>query len=371
MKSLAIDLSSLDDNFSGLERFALEISKNIIAQNSKYKIYLIFKNKVHKDFLNIDKSKFESIVYNSKSRLVFVEFIIPKIIRKYKFDYIYFPAFPPSILLRKKAKTKIITMIHDLVAWDVPETMTLHSKIFFKISIKRALKTSCHITTNSIFTMNRIIDKFKIDKNKVTIVSMGARSLKESSINLDDVLKKYNIKGDYYITVGTLEPRKNFIGLIGYFNKLEENDCELVVVGRLGWKNDELKARLTKNDKIKYLGFVSNDDLAALYKNAKSFLFFSKYEGFGIPIIESISNGVLPIASNIPTNYEILGENYPFIFDVNSFESFSEKMKVFVNFSEKDKNMILTNLNQKIEKIYTWEHNAKKFLSILDGYNVE
>lgn len=368
MKTVGIDLSSLDDNFSGIERFALELTKNIIQNNTKNKIFIIFKNKIHPSFLNLQNNLVSFIVKKSKSRIIFLEFLIPKIIKKYKFDYMFFPGFPPSIFLKKSSKTRIISTIHDLVAWDVPKTMTLKSKIYFKISIRRAIKISYKLTVTTNFVSSRLINILNVPKNKIIITPIGTNMM-EKLIN-KSILLKYNINNDFYLTVGTLEPRKNFVQLIDYYSRLPEPKNDLVIVGRLGWNNKDLNQLIINNPKIHYLGFVDDNDLCSLYHFATAFLFFSIYEGFGIPIIESITNHLLPIASNIPTNYEILGDDYPFIFKLNDFDSFEKAVKKLQKTSKEDLNDILNDKISLIFNKYSWQKSATAFLSIInEEYN--
>jgi glycosyltransferase involved in cell wall biosynthesis len=114
--------------------------------------------------------------------------------------------------------------------------------------------------------------------------------------------------GRYILWVGTIEPRKNLAGLIAAFRALEADDVTLVLVGPQGW-NEDLAARLgAGGGRIQALGFVTRDELYALYAGAAAFCYPSLREGFGLPVLEAMMAGTPVVTSSGTATEEVVGD---------------------------------------------------------------
>jgi len=147
------------------------------------------------------------------------------------------------------------------------------------------------------------------------------------------IKKKYNLPGKYFLSVGTLEPRKNVDHVIRTFLKVIKenniNDLGLVLVGAKGWDYDKIfheydNAQELK-DKIIITGRVPDEDLASLYSHAHSFYYMSLYEGFGLPPLEAMQCGVATVTSNTSSLPEVVG-NAGIMLNPNDVESLAETM---------------------------------------------
>ena len=235
---IAIDLTSLNDNFSGLERYALNISKNLIKQDLENEYILIFKNEVFKDFISIiDDNKVKYKVIKGKNKLFFNQIKLPLELYKITADKYLFLAFPSPLVFRKKG---IINAIHDLTAFLFPETMKRNSMIYFKCSIINAMKISETIITVSNASKFDILKKFT--PKKIVVINNGISDVFQN-FNFNDeinsnIKKKYYLNEDYILCLGTLEPRKNLILLLKAFSELKRDGTiseKLIIVGRNGW----------------------------------------------------------------------------------------------------------------------------------------
>jgi glycosyltransferase involved in cell wall biosynthesis len=135
--------------------------------------------------------------------------------------------------------------------------------------------------------------------------------------SIDVVRKKYGIPdGDYFLSLGALQPRKNFTRVISSFLQLVRQqptaDVNLVIVGEKAWKYEELLSSVTNlgelDDRLIFTGFIDDDDLSAVYSGAKAFIFVSLYEGFGLPVLEAMQCGTPVIASNVTAVPEVVGD---------------------------------------------------------------
>ncbi len=359
-KVVLIDLTSLDDNFSGIEHYALLITRELI-KNKQYHFHLLFKNKV--SYISEDELKQDNVSYKiiEGSRMKTLLFGIAKYVNKFKPDYALFLAFPPSLLWRPKKNTKVITMIHDMVAFDVPETMKFASRVYFKRSIKHALKISYEIITNSYFSKNRILfynKKFNPDKIHVTYCSSG---MTINKVPFEEIKAHYNLPDKYLLALSTVEPRKNFDRLIAWLDNIWDKNpdiYDLVIVGRKGWKVDKILENVRNINRIHFTGFVDEKDISSIYENSSCFIFPSIYEGFGVPILESIESNKLPLCSSIDVFKELLGDDYPFYFDYKSEEEFTSKLNEYLSYPANDAKTLLEKVTKRGEP-FKWDKAAK------------
>lgn len=363
---ILIDLTSLDDNFSGIERFALNISKNLIMQDSNNKYILVFKNKIHNDFQSIiDNSKIVAKVLKGKNKLIFNQIILPYNLYKIKADKYLFLAFPSPILFRRK---NIINTIHDLTAFLYPETMDYKSMLYFKYSIKNAVKISETILTVSKSSMDDIIDKFNVSNIYIIYngISEVFENFKYDKNTNEKIIKKYNLENDYFLSLCTVEPRKNIKLLLEAYSHIIKNNKKtnkLVLAGRRGWKFEEIISNIDKtiiDENVIFTGFIDEEELPYIYINASKFIFPSLYEGFGIPIIEAGYLQVPIIISDIKSSIEVTNKN-AIIFKNNNMNDLEDKLLI------ENSNKIFEKtikLKEHIKK-YKWENESIKLLDIL------
>lgn len=316
---ICIDLTSLAFNFSGIERYAMCISKELI-KNKDNDFILLFCNEVHPAYSELVKEKNIStkLLKAKNTKLAkFRLFQISNLFALYniKANVYVFLAFEPPVLFRHK---NIITTIHDLGFFEFPHMWHWYISLYGRIKMRAALKHSRNIIAVSRFTKSRLIKNFKYPANKIHVVynAVDERFIPGniSESRQIELKKKYNLSDQKFILcLGTIEPRKNIELLIDAYGELRDtNQIEksLVVVGRKGWKVDQLLKRLSEQarDDIRLTGFVDDYDLPDIYKLADFFVFPSLYEGFGIPPLEAISCGTQTIVSDISVFKEVLGQ---------------------------------------------------------------
>ncbi len=330
---IAIDLTSLADNFSGIERYAMSIAKELIEMDAEGKdtYILLFKRKIHPAFQQYKGRKniiFK--VFQGQNKLLFAQVRLPFHLYGIKADVFLFLAFQGPILFRRRG---IYNMIPDLVCWDCPQTMKKHMEWYFKLSILNALWASEGIITISKFTRRRIIEKLHYPKEKLTVAYCGISDVfmdyvkqQPGSGDMDvakkedalrnralDVRHKYHLPEQYLLCLATLEPRKNLAFLVeAYLELLKEGklNIPLVLAGRKGWKMDEFLEKVENEHKQKIIvtGFIEDEDLPYVYHMADCFIFPSIYEGFGMPPLEAMAVGTMTISSDAASLPEVLGK---------------------------------------------------------------
>lgn len=366
---ILIDLTALSDNFSGIERYALNISKEMILNDRNNDYIIIFKNEIHIEYKIFEAyENVEIKIIKGNNKLIFNQIILLYNLYKIKADKYVFLAFPSPILFRKKG---IINAIHDLTCWDYPETMKVHSRFYFKKSIKNVVKISEKIITVSEFSRKRIQDKF--GKKNIFVIYNGIsevfiKSINKEKTNVNSILEKYKLSKGYIMCLCTLEPRKNINLLIDVYVELrKENiiDYKLVLVGRKGWKVDNLLNGIEEEYRkdILVTGFVDDEDLPQIYKGAEMFVFPSLYEGFGIPVIEAMFMKVPVICSNTSAIPEVVASN-KLLFENNNKLDLKNKIITLINMNTNEINEVKEQGKMKANS-FKWDNEAIKLLNIL------
>ena len=216
---------------------------------------------------------------------------------------------------------KRITVIHDITPILFPEWHDRMSHIMHKLFLPKILKQADHIITNSYHTKADIVEYMDDTIDKITVSYPSILPSNEE----EKIKTNYPEKNEkYLLTVGTIEPRKNYVTLLRAFDKLctRNKDIQLRIVGYKGWKAKPFFKLLDQSsfqDRIVVEGYTSEDRLLSLYKNATAFVFPSLYEGFGLPLLEAMSHGLPIICSDIPTSKEICADAALY-FDKNSVD---------------------------------------------------
>lgn len=364
---ILIDLTSLADNFSGIERYAACISYEMILE-SQDKYILLFKGSVHPIFEEFrNNNRIELVVLSACKKLLFNQIRLPKEIYKFKADWYLFLAFPVPVLLFKK---NMISTIHDICCWDCPETMTRMSKWYFKISHRVALKKCRNIITISEFSKKRIKDRLNYPDNKILLIYCGiSDSFHTQNYGASEIKRikdKYKLPSNYILSLSTLEPRKNLKLLVDAYSELYNNnniDYELVLAGRKGWKMDNFLNGYSKTivSHIHFTGFIDDEDLPLVYSLADLFVFPSKYEGFGIPPLESMACGTPVISSDSSSMPEVLGDAAVY-FKSEDKESLKVKIEEFLR---NPINTCSICKGKERAKEFSWIEQANKLLTLL------
>jgi alpha-1,3-rhamnosyl/mannosyltransferase len=185
------------------------------------------------------------------------------------------------------------------------------------IAFRRAAQWADHVITISEFSKQEVAEAFGIDEARVTVVPLGYDAVLETPVAARDqeaVLSRYGLKRDYYLFVGTLQPRKNIRHIIEAHKQLPSavrKAHPVVIVGRYGWGDDGFLAELKAYEQAGYahwLNTVPGQDLPAILQAARAVVYPSLYEGFGLPVLEGFASRVPVITSNITALPEVAGD---------------------------------------------------------------
>ena len=225
-----------------------------------------------------------------------------------------------------------ISTVHDLLCFDIPPGFfdgILLKKT--KTCVENAIHFSKKIITVSEFSQKRICDKFHVSKDFVKLIPTKLGERVYSSTNPEkctDVLKKYQLAPqNYFIFCSSWWKNKNHLTLIKAFNKFAEknSDIKLILVGKHTGVLDSRPIEEFSSDRVIITGFVPDEELGILLKNALAFIHPSVYEGFGMPIIEAMANGIPVACSNVTSLPEVAGPA-ALLFDPFNVDSITQAM---------------------------------------------
>lgn len=372
---ILVDAKPLLSSLTGVGRYAYEISQAL--DKCKFNPYFNYgfisqeiilpkrQDKLHaKDLFRkktIDFLKkiftFFPVCLKTRARLVLKKINEYKL-RKHKFDIYFQPNFIP---LDINANFIIVT-IHDLAFIRYKE---FHPKdrieFFNKLFMKNIVKANKIITVSN-FIKQEIIDTLKIKSEDIEVIYNGYDEkvfYKRDEVSKTNLMNELNLKKEFILFVGSIEPRKNLKTLIKAYNLLDKNlqdKFDLVIVGAKGWENSEIHDLIKQNSNIKFLGYIDDESLATLYSAATVFVYPSVYEGFGIPPLEAMACGCPVILSDIEVFREIYDSKAIFF---DTLSEFDLKLKLTDLLNDKNEQIMLAECGLEFCKQFTWTKSAK------------
>lgn len=277
--------------------------------------------------------------------------------------------FSPTHYVPRFVRTPRVMAIMDTSYLLYPELFRpqdLHKLIHWTAYSTRV---ASRIITISDYSKRAIIKAYNVASNQVQVVYPGlVGTARKVTAMKDDVTKKYDISPQFILSVGTLQPRKNFTKLIEAFSQISDTKIDLVIVGKKGWLYEEiLQAPKTYGveGRVKFLEFVPDEDLPALYTNAACFVLPSLYEGFGLPVLEAMAHHCPVVISNVSSLPEIAG-NAALYIDPESVTSIKDGISLALSQkgTEKEKKRIAE--GDKRVKLFTWDKAAKDTIALLE-----
>jgi glycosyltransferase involved in cell wall biosynthesis len=224
----------------------------------------------------------------------------------------------PNFVLPPVARARTVVTVHDLSFMRVPTCAQPSLRRYLLRVAPQAVRRADLVLADSQSTRQDVIELMGVAPDRVDVVPAGVEP-RFRPINDPDILQqtrqRYNLGvGPLILSLGTLEPRKNFSGLMEAFAVLRERERiphRLVIAGGKGWLYEgifETAQRLNLGDAVHFAGFVADEDLPALYNTADLFAFPTRYEGFGLPVLEAMACGIPSVTANNSCMPELVGD---------------------------------------------------------------
>jgi glycosyltransferase involved in cell wall biosynthesis len=204
------------------------------------------------------------------------------------------------------ARKKQIVVIHDAATNAMPEAFTLTFRTWYKILMPLLWRQAQKVLTVSEFSRKELQRAYRISPKKMEVIAEGGEHILRLPPD-ESVLKKHGLKGKPYVfAVSSMAAQKNFKLILDTYCSLKNPPFEIAIAGGVNSRVFD-HAGVIGSNLIKWLGFVSDEELRALYENAMCFIFPSIYEGFGIPPLEAMHCGTPVLASSSASIPEVCG----------------------------------------------------------------
>ncbi len=283
---------------------------------------------------------------------------------------------PPDVLfvsahtipfLPIKKKVKVVVTVHDVGFKRFPE---LYKKIqywYHQLTMLKIKKRADVILTISEFSKSEIIELYHVDPKKIAVIMLGYDEKKYFPISSEEVINKDGLTKPYLFYIGRLEKKKNILNMIKAFAMAKKDypDLHLALAGAHGYGFEEMQElikELKVEDSVKILGYLQEQEAAAILGGAELMLFTTLYEGFGLPILEGMASGAPVLASDLPPHHEVGGEAAIYS-DPYDPEDMAEKIKMVLGNSELRQKLSVAGLEQV--KQFSWHKCARETLEIL------
>jgi len=313
---IGIDLTALWRRQTGIFRYAAEVAKHLLLlQETEPRIRYVFffACEIHPDFVAFQDA-FDAVICPTTNELLIKQFWFPFILPRLHLDVMHYPSFPPPYFHLFGPCT--IMTLHDAGPWRYAGALTLHGRLYFRTLLARGIHSCTRVITISKHARSEI-GHFLGERylSKVSIIPEAARpefAMPRSDSFKQQVRARYELPDRYLFAVATVEPRKNLVTLLDAYIQLKKHlgaSCSpLVIVGRKGWNCDDILGYMGElEDTVRFPGYVSDEELIALYQMATCLVFPSLYEGFGLPVLEAMAAGCQVIISTTSALPEIAG----------------------------------------------------------------
>lgn len=373
---IAIEAGSFYGNRSGVGRYALTLTRELIASRPDDE-FVIF------SFLRIGKAPNRDFTLPSNARYRYIRWFPGRLFSLCMrlgislpmelfgiigYDAIIFPNFIcwPSLLRQKR-----ICVIHDLAFVHYPEYIQAKNLKMLQRQTIKSIHRASHVIAVSECTKKDIEATYLVPPEKISIVPNGvdlAVFSPQKKDEIERVRKKYELPSNYILFVGTVEPRKNIAGMIeAYAKSYARHKNALVLAGGKGWNDTAIQNALSSQKDLPiYLpGFVDDEDLPGLYSGASLFIFPSIYEGFGIPVLEAMACGCPVVCGNNSSFPELVGDAAITV-DVTDSQAIANAIREVLENKTVKKSMRSKGIKRAAN--YSWISAAKDMNFVLSNY---
>ncbi len=267
-----------------------------------------------------------------------------------------------------------VTTVHDISFKLFPHLFSLKDRLLLNMSVPGSLRRADAVVTVSWSSRNDILKAYPFvppDKVFAARLAVGPEfkpmSATEQIARKDYLAQRYKIDGDYVLSVGVLQPRKNLPMLIDAFLRARSRagfSHKLAIAGKIGWLSLETeKAIKSAGDSVLLLGYVPDDDLPLLYGCAELTVYPSIYEGFGLPVLEAMASGSPVITGDNSSLPEVVGDA-GILLSAQDRTSWEESLiRLIEDASLRSK---LRMLGLERASTFSWKETARKTLEVYE-----
>jgi glycosyltransferase involved in cell wall biosynthesis len=239
----------------------------------------------------------EAIELPAHSQVLRMAWRFPHLLRRLRPDLGHFQyAVPPGFAGRA------VVTVHDVSFERIPEVMGWRDRVLFQTQVSRSVRRADRVLTGSLWTKRDLVERYGLPEDRIVVTPYG----------VDPAFRPDGPKGDgrYALFVGALQPRKDPVAAVEAM-PLVDGDLRLVLVGPEKGSSERVREavrRLGLEQRVELKGHVEREELATLYRGAACLVFPSRYEGFGLPVLEAMASGIPVVAARAGALPEVAGD---------------------------------------------------------------
>jgi glycosyltransferase involved in cell wall biosynthesis len=369
---IAINCIYFTPKGGGITEYIYNLIKELLKLNSNHNFIIYITKDVEKSMLSIteDKAKLKVFPYSENQkyrRALFQHAFWKSEEEKEKLHIFHSPFFHAPKF--KRAKT--ILTVHDLRFLNYPGSYKLTRLIYLKYAVKKSVRQANQIISISQFTKQELLNNYPVDQSKIKVIHEAVNHEGFKLTDNPDILTIKNArlnKNHFFLSVGHLEPRKNYINLIRAYRALPisiRKEYPLIIVGKKNHDYKKVLEAINTTKGVIYLEFISRKELIWLFANCKLHIFPSIYEGFGFPTLEAGLFGKPTIGANQSSIPEVAGNGALYF---NPFSIDDIKKCIIKILSDSSLyNQISKNAELNIKR-FSWKENALKTLDLYQSF---
>lgn len=241
----------------------------------------------------------------------------------------------PYYLMPYRPGVPTVLTFYDIIPIAYPEYVALRARLLFRLLTRLACHAADHIVSISDAASHDLMYHFGVAASKITTTPLAPdpRFQPQPPAEIKRIRQKYNLPEHFFLYFGINKPHKNLVSLVESFDKVKNTDeltlspCHLVIAGAWDERYPEAKQRAAAlGDAVRFLGRIEDADLPGLYAAATAFIFPSKYEGFGLPVLEAMACGTPVACSNNSSLPEVAGDA-ALLFNPQNISEISQTME--------------------------------------------
>jgi glycosyltransferase involved in cell wall biosynthesis len=364
---IAIDAHSVGTGLGGNESYATNLIEALaeIDKENRYSLYVTRREAVER-FSN-RWPNFDVRATLPHTPLIRIPLILSAELRRSPVDVLHVQFTAPPF-----SPCPVVVSIHDLSFEHLPQTFKWRSRKQLRITVRRSAREASQVIALSEHARKDIISTYCIPPEKVTAIPLAAaahfRPIRNDE-ELQRVRQTYGIEGEYILSVGAIQPRKNLSRLVAAYSRLrratpEGNLPKLVLAGKCAWLYEETLRTIKElqvSDSVILTGYVPESDLPVLYSGALCFVYPSYFEGFGLPPLEAMKCGVPVIVGNRTSLPEVVGDA-AILVDPFDAEAIAGAMDKLISDSNLRAELAARGLARA--KLFDWRETARQTLTV-------
>jgi glycosyltransferase involved in cell wall biosynthesis len=272
-------------------------------------------------------------------------------------DVLFCPANVAPVFVPKSKK--LVVTIHDVAFLTYPKSFSKFFRVYYKVLMPFVIKRADKIITVSKHSKNEIEKYYPKAKDKIEVIYLG---FDKSFTKLDSIKKNKQI-----LYVGSMNSRKNFVGVLKAFELLGQKDYKLIMVGNfasnfaLDTETQKLIQQAESNQNIEFRSGISNEQLVKIYNESMLFVFPSFYEGFGLPVLEAMSCATPVVCSGMSSLPEVGGSAVVYCNPLD-VEDIKEKIEMVLGDEVLQQDMIQKGVQRA--ELFSWKKSAEEHIKV-------